>query len=91
MICDHGNLCYTSYLFRKKKEGSPKSLAKIKCKVIGFPWLTAFGVGIQIFCLLVVIFSSSLRVSFYVGAPAVAIPMLLYWIAAKHKKSKLNF
>jgi AAT family amino acid transporter len=85
------SICLSQYVFRKKKEGSLKSLSKIKCKVIGYPWLTLFGVAIQIFCLLIVVFSSSLRVSFYVGAPAVAIPMLLYWMGAKHKKSKANF
>lgn len=72
------SICWSQYVFRKKfikREGEPKLLTY---KIGGFPTSTQCAIWLQVFCLLVVIFSHQLRISFYCGIPAILIPILIY-------------
>ncbi len=78
------SICWSQLRFRKKvmqMENPPKLICKIKW----FPYLTIFAIWIQIACLLVVILSPTLRISFYLGMPVILIPILLYHFT-KHDK-----
>ncbi|MEI8300217.1 MAG: amino acid permease [Chlamydiota bacterium] len=72
------SICLCQYIFRKKwmkQEGVKKHIGY---KIFGFPYVTQFAIALQIFCLCIVIGSPELRSSFYLGCPALIIPMLIY-------------
>lgn len=81
-----GSLCWISIClcqlkFRKMKHKAPVY------QIPGYPYLTQIAIGLQILCLLVVVLSPSLRVSFYFGAPCVILPMIFYKLYHRNKLS----
>ena len=82
------SICWSQLRFRRKistMENPPKLIYKIKW----FPYLTILAIFLQIACLLVVVFSPSLRISFYLGVPATLIPILLFRFT-KHDKAIID-
>lgn len=81
------SICWAQYSFRRKlmkKEGEQRVLSY---KIGGFPFLTQVVIWLQVFCLLIVVMSAQLRMSFYCGVPAVLIPILIYkYMKTKNRK-----
>lgn len=57
-------------------------------QIPGYPYLTHLAILLQVLCLVVVIFSQQLRVSFYFGAPCVILPMVIYYIHNRYRIQK---
>lgn len=79
------SICWAQFRFRKKWE-KMENPSQLIYKVRWFPYITFFAIGLQLICLLVVLFSSSLRFAFYLGVPITLIPILLYKFT-KHDKA----
>lgn len=78
-------ICWSQYRFRKNmiRQNLEHTL---KYKTPFFPYITLFGIWIQVFCLGVLIFSEELRSALYLGIPMLIIPMLIYkWRTSKNK------
>lgn len=71
------SICWSQLRFRKKLKEKLTTY-----KIPFFPYLTYFAIWLQILCLLVVVISPELRMSFYLGVPMLIIPMLLYKYSA---------
>jgi AAT family amino acid transporter len=82
------SICWAQFRFRKRissMETPPKMIYKIRW----FPYLTLFAIWVQIACLLVVLLSPDLRISFYLGVPVTLIPILLFKFT-KHGKAIID-
>lgn len=77
------SICWSQYNFRKQL--SPEEVQELKYKVPFFPYVTQFGIWVQIACLLFVAFTEELRTSLYLGVPFLILPMLVYWWTAMRK------
>jgi AAT family amino acid transporter len=79
------SICWAQYNFRKKLKNETQRVLTYKTSL--FPFSTQLAIWLQVFCLLIVLYSQQLRLSFYLGAPALFIPILIYkyWIT-KHRK-----
>ncbi len=74
------------YNFRKKirKEGREESL---KFKAPFYPFLPLFSIISQLLCLGLMFFNPDLRPAFYLGVPALLLPILIYsWMNRKNLK-----
>jgi len=75
------SICWCQLKYRKTEHKTPLY------QIPGYPYLTQLSIILQLACLLVVILSPSLRISFYFGAPCVILPMLFYHLYHKKKRS----
>lgn len=77
------SICWSQYNFRKAliAKGLEHTL---KYKTPFFPYVTLFGIWVQVVCLLVIAFTDDLRSTLYAGIPMLVVPMLLYRLR-KHK------
>jgi AAT family amino acid transporter len=75
------SICWCQLKYRKTEHKTPLY------QIPGYPYLTQLSIILQLVCLLVVILSPSLRISFYFGAPCVILPMLFYHFYHKKKRS----
>ena len=56
----------------------------LKYKVPFFPYITQFGIWIQITCLLFVVFTEELRTCLYLGVPLLVLPIVVYrWMVMR--------
>ncbi len=81
------SICWSQYRFRKdyvEKGNAPALFYHVK----GFPYITIFAIWLQVICLFVVLFSADLRASFYCGAPAVLVPILIHYFMKRKAYSK---
>lgn len=78
------SICWAQYRLRKYRPQNHLSVPSVY-RMKFFPYLTLFAIWIQIAALVVILFSEELRVSFYVGLPAVLLPIIIYKYT-KHKK-----
>ncbi len=71
------SICWSQYRFRKKlmAQGLVHTL---KYKTPFFPYVTLFGIWVQVFCMAVIAFTPDLRPTLYVGIPMMVVPMLIY-------------
>lgn len=76
------SICICQYKFRKMKHKKPDY------EIPGYPFLTQTSIILQVICLLVVVLSPTLRISFYFGAPCVVAPMIIYYF---YNKRRLRF
>lgn len=79
------SICWSQYRFRKdyvEKGKGPQLFYHMK----GFPYLTLASIFIQVICLFVVLFSPDLRLSFYLGAPVVLVPIIAHYFYRKGKR-----
>ncbi|WP_231036147.1 amino acid permease [Pectinatus sottacetonis] len=81
------SICWSQYKFRRKME-KEHLVSLLKYKTPFFPYLTLFGIWIQILCLSVMAFTKELRSVFYVGIPMIIIPMLWYKLYYRKKNSR---
>lgn len=81
------SICWAQFAFRKKIMQQEHRV--LDYKIGGFPWVTQCAIWIQVLCLLVILFSPQLRISFYLGVPGLILPMLIYkyWITRNRKIS----
>lgn len=54
-----------------------------------FPYISLFGIWIQVLCLVLTLFNDELTGAFYFGAPAMIIPYCIYFFIYKKKNTKL--
>lgn len=78
------SICWSQLRFRKKHNLEDKNKPMIY-KVRWFPFLTLVAIWVQVLCLFIVLMSPSLRLSFYLGMPALIVPMILYHIIKPEK------
>lgn len=81
-------ICWSQYNFRKqliKKKEDNKMLFKAPL----FPYISLFGIWIQVLCLILTLFNHELRGAFYFGVPAVIVPCCVYFYLSKKKSTKL--
>lgn len=79
------SICWAQLIFRYRTMRHGERV--LHYKVPGFPFVTHVGILLQVFCLLVLLMSSQLRISFYLGVPGLVIPMLLYkYFLSKSRK-----
>jgi AAT family amino acid transporter len=71
------SICWSQYNFRKKIIAQNLEHT-LKYKTPFFPYVTLFGIWVQVICLLVIAFTEDLRSTLYVGVPMLVIPMLWY-------------
>ncbi len=70
------SICWSQYNFRTQL--SPDEVQQLKYKAPFFPYITQFGIWVQIACLIFVAFTAELRTSLYLGVPLLVLPMLIY-------------
>lgn len=70
------SICWSQLRFRKTLHR--KEIDHLTFKIRGFPYLTHLSIWLQVFCLVIVAWSPHLQTSFYLGVPALVLPMLLY-------------
>ncbi len=78
------SICWAQFKLRKHRRTHNLPLPHIY-KVKLFPYLTLLAVWLQVICLAVILFSKELRISFYLGVPALLIPMIIYKYT-KHRR-----
>ncbi|AIT09302.1 amino acid permease [Candidatus Francisella endociliophora] len=81
-------ICWSQYNFRKqliRKKATDKMLFKAPL----FPYISLFGIWIQVLCLILTLFNDELRGAFYFGVPAMLIPCCVYFYLSKKKTTKL--
>lgn len=74
------SICWSQYNFRSQL--SPDEVKKLKYKAPLFPYLSQFGIWVQVICLVFVAFTEELRTCLYLGIPLLVLPILIYrWTA----------
>jgi AAT family amino acid transporter len=73
------SICWSQYNFRKRMiaQGLVHTL---KYKTPFFPYVTLFGIWVQVICLAVIAFTADLRSTLYAGVPMMVVPMIWYRI-----------
>ncbi|WP_196598171.1 amino acid permease [Pectinatus frisingensis] len=77
------SICWSQYNFRCRLKKA-NLVHTLKYKTPFFPYLTLFGIWIQVLCLIVMLFTSDLRSALYTGLPMMIIPMI--WHKLRHSK-----
>jgi AAT family amino acid transporter len=77
------SICWSQYNFRNKiiAQGLESTL---KYKTPFFPYVTLFGIWVQVICLLVIVFTADLRSTLYAGIPMMVVPMIWYRLKKHH-------
>lgn len=73
------SICWSQYNFRKKLIAQ-KLEHTLKYKTPFFPYVTLFGIWVQVICLIVIAFTKDLQSTLYAGIPMFLVPMLWYKI-----------
>lgn len=71
------SICWSQLVFRRRLEAEGK-VDTLKYKTPLFPYVTHFGIWVQVFCLVVLAFTPDLRETLYIGVPFLVLPMLIY-------------
>lgn len=74
------SICWSQLNFRRRLEASGESIDTLKFRTPFFPYLTYFGIWIQVAALLVMVFTEELQKSFLLGVPFLLIPIIWYKI-----------
>ncbi len=80
------SICLSQLNFRRKMKEELIEKSKKFFQVPFFPMFTYLAIILQVFCLLVVLWTPSLRSAFYLGAPAVLVPMIIQKLRKIKKK-----
>jgi len=72
------SICWSQYNFRKVLKINGYTEKNLKFRVPFFPLFTLAGIWLQVGCLVLTLFNDDLRNSFYLGVPALIIPIILY-------------
>lgn len=76
------SICWSQLNFRRQL--SPKEVSELKYKAPLFPYITYFGIWVQVACLFMVAFTEELRISFYIGVPLLVMPIIIYrWLGMR--------
>lgn len=76
------SICISQYKYRKTRHEKPVY------QIPFYPYLTLLAIVLQLLCLVIVIASPLTRISFYVGAPCVILPMISYYLYQKYRLKK---
>ena len=79
------SICWSQYNFRKQL--SQNEVKALKYKVPFFPYVTQFGIWVQIICLLFVVFTEELRTCLFLGIPLLVLPIAIYWWMGMRKET----
>ena len=71
------SICWSQYNFRKRMI-LLNQVSSLKYKTPFFPYVTLFGIWIQVLCLVLIAFTDELRSTLYVGIPMMVVPMIVY-------------
>lgn len=77
------SICWSQLNFRKKIQEGMTDKTKKLLQVPFFPVFTHVAIWLQVFCLLIVLLTPSLRPAFYFGVPAVLIPVVIQKLKTK--------
>ena len=80
------SICWSQYRFRKRMIAEHK-VDTLRYKTPFFPYVTLFGIWVQVFCLVVIAFTPDLRSTLYAGVPMMVVPMLWYRFHRRHAES----
>lgn len=81
------SICWSQYNFRRQME-KQHLVHTLKYKTPFFPYVTLFGIFVQVICLIVMAFTEDLRSALYTGLPMMLLPMFFY--KRIHYKEKRN-
>lgn len=81
-------ICWSQYNFRKQLI-QQNATSKVLFEAPLFPYISLFGIWIQVLCLVLTLFNDEIRGAFYFGAPAMIIPYCIYFFIYKKKNTKL--
>ena len=78
------SICWSQYRFRCRliAEGLEHTL---RYKTPFFPYVTLFGIWVQVICLVVIAFTADLRQAFYAGVPMLVLPMLWHRLRRRRR------
>jgi len=77
------SICWSQYRFRKHMIAI-HAVDTLKYKTPFFPYVTLFGIWVQVFCLVVIAFTPDLRSTLYAGVPMMVVPMIWYRLRRHH-------
>ena len=78
------SICWSQYRFRKRMIAEDK-VGSLRYRTPFFPYVTLFGIWVQVFCLVVIAFTPDLRQTLYAGVPMMVLPMLWYKLRAHRR------
>ena len=73
------SICWSQYRFRKRIVAEGR-LDTLRYKTPFFPYVTLFGIWVEVFCMAVIAFTPELRSTLYAGVPMMVVPMIVYRI-----------
>ena len=71
------SICWSQYRRRRKLEAED-AVSLLRYRMPLFPYVTLFGIWVQVLCLVFMIFVPELRSALYLGVPMLIVPMILY-------------
>lgn len=77
------SICWSQLNFRKRLKHSGYTAESLSYKTPASPYTAHLGIWIQVICLAFSLFSSELRIAFYVGVPVLITPIILYKMIKK--------
>jgi AAT family amino acid transporter len=78
------SICWSQYNFRKGLQASGAE-AQLRFRTPFFPYVTLFGIWIQVICLIVVAFTEDLQSSLYMGLPILILPIVWYKLRSYYR------
>ena len=78
------SICWSQYRFRKHLIAA-NLVGTLRYKTPFFPYVTLFGIWVQVFCLLVIAFTPDLRQTLYAGVPMMVLPMIWYKVRQHYR------
>lgn len=81
------SICWSQYNLRRRLIRAGRE-HELQYKTPLFPYLTLFGIWVQVACLAFIIFEPELRVTCYFGVPMLVLPMIIYRIN-RYKEKKM--
>ena len=78
------SICWSQYRFRKRMIAADK-VGSLRYRTPLFPYVTLFGIWVQVFCLVVIAFTPDLRQTLYAGVPMMVLPMIWYKLRAHRR------
>jgi AAT family amino acid transporter len=72
------SICWSQLNFRRRLKAEGYDVRSLAFKVPWFPYVTYFGIWAQVACLVLMMFSDTLRDPLFIGIPFLVVPMIWY-------------